>query len=143
MFKPFSYPTDTEIEILFSDLPEKTAEHLHALVKQLRTEKPDCSGLNLSNETPYIGSVDHAKSYIYGLLKQLRFHRQQSFVLSLEASSCRQESIKLKKENEILAAENRELQLANERQKNQKNTTGAFVQSAGKKSEIRKQAERR
>jgi hypothetical protein len=78
MFKPFSYPTDTEIEILFSDLPEKTAEHLHALVKQLRTEKPDCSGLNLSNETPYIGSVDHAKHrgqetiFIYKIMTLIR-----------------------------------------------------------------------
>lgn len=31
MFKPFSYPTDTEIEMLFSNLPEKTAEQLRKL----------------------------------------------------------------------------------------------------------------
>jgi len=119
MFEPLSYPTDMEVENLFSTLPDDTAKQLHDLVKQLRKDRPGGSGLNLGNKTPFVGSLEQAKHYVEGIMKHLWFHRQQSFLLTLEASSYRQKSTKLKKENEILAAENKELKLANERQKKQ------------------------
>ncbi len=119
MFEPLSYPTDAEIENLFSTLPGDTSRQVHNLVKLLRKKKPVGSGLNLNSRTPFIGSLEQANRYVKGIMKHLWFHRQQSFLLTLEASFCRQKSIKLEKENEILAAENKELKLANERQKKQ------------------------